>query len=712
MAVTLTSVPELVAVWPRVAFAPDPRAALATAGFELSPELEARLAAPGSQLAGRAALVERLGGVPPSDVALTVGSAPRLPPRSLPPGEFDVVVGLRLEVLSHVLDGLYDAFVWPHGLPPDDVPAILLERLRALSDDIPDVDGLTMGALHLTAAPTVTAGPDGALRLSQPLRLEVDVAGPPRTTVTSLTGVLHYLVRPVADVVGDGNRLVLGLGTEETEEFTVDGDSLVRPRDEAALQEFSEFVTALVALARTQLPSDVSVSPVLGLPFANEVPVRILAARTMAAPTEAGAGAVYVGVMVGFGGDVEVPDQIPEPGTLAADLFGGSGVNVVATVHEATLQAALTASIPTIQRKAQAKANELPVAIDLVVDSTGLEIESPGTIRTVVKAKLVDFCGVFVNTIDLDFTVSADARIRQIFDGTIVVEAVPGVDFDDSDAALCALTTIGDLVTFQIFDVLVSLAAVLGRIALTGSDVLEPQSFDLNGVFEPDRPVPLTELAVRAELLQAGVRQGGDRFELRGMVTLRPDTDHLFVYVRVLQESQFGGGGPFRPTFTVADAAVEVRDKDNPQPHGDDFAPSLESDILQEGGQLSFVRRRLELGENERMGRGRTDSSGLVRLVVSRTGGIGGTVVRLTEIRDQATGAVTTEEEREPAIERLPDIYLRIRLPDGRRFDSVDLEGASGLRVNHRDPRIGAPDAPLTLVVPPPPFEDPEADPV
>jgi hypothetical protein len=705
---------ELIAVWSKVAFASDPRVALTTAGFVLSPELETRLAATGSQLAQRAQLVELLGGVPPVDVAFTVGSEPRLTSRSLPTGEFDVVVSLRLEILSQVLDGLYQAFVWPHGLPSDDVPAILLDRLRTLSDDVPDGDGLTMGALHLTAAPTVTAGPEGALRLSQPFRLEVDAVGPPRTTMTSLTGVLHYLVQPIADTVGaESRQFVLGLGTEETEELSVDGDSLIQPRDDDALREFSEFVAALVALARTRLPRDVSVSPLLGLPFSDEVPVQILGARTTSAPTESGAGAVHVGVMVGFGDDVAVPDEIPETVALAADPFGESSVNVVATVHESTLQTALTASIPLIEKKANAKADALPISIpEIVVDSTGLEIDFPDTIRTTVKAKIRDFCGLIFNTIDLDFTVSADATIQQILDGTIVVEVDPGVDFDNTDIALCALTSIGDLLTLNIFDVVVTVGAVIGRIVAANSDALEPRSFDMNGVFEADRPVPLTELAVRAELLQAGVRQGGDRFELRGTVTLPPDADHLFVYVRVLQESEFGGGGPFRPTFPVADATVEVRDQDNPLSPGDDVRPfPTEPEITLAGGVLSSVTRRLELGQNERMGRSITDDSGLARLVVSRTGGSSGTVVTTTTIGNPQTGVTTTFETRGPGIELLPDVYLRVRLPDGRRFDSVDLEGESGLRVNYGAGRLGSPDSPITLVVPPPPLVDPEADP-
>ena len=702
---------QLLKAWSKVALTADPRAALTGAGHVIAPSMSARLdRKPPGRLRPeqRARLLKELRAE--RDSGAFVAGRPRFAirpkqkpaARSLPPGEFDVVASVRLEVATEVLAGLYATRVIPRGLPAGQVP-LGLSQLRELSDDIPDADGLAVGALHLTAPPRAEVAPDGGVRLSQALRLDVDLVrntAPRRTTVTSLSGVLHHDARPSARETTPGvMRIELDVHPTTptgTEEFLIDAGSPIQARDDDALAAFTNLVVVAVRAALQKL-GPVVVSPDLRLPFDRAVRVRVLAAETGTAATSTGAGALHVGVMVGFGDDA-VAGPVPAGSALDSDPFRGSAVNVAVSLHEATLQAAAAASTDRLERRLNAKVPFFTAA----VESATVALRPPDTIRLAADAHITDFCGPGpFNFIDLDFSLVMEVE-TSVFDGTIRLEGDPEVDFSNGDVALCALSALADIALLQFVDIVfVGVLLPIGIVVAHSADALDERSIDFNGVFEPHTPVPGTELAPRAEVLQVGVTE--DHLILRGALTLEPDSEHIFAYVRVRQGlSNVIVGGP------VAGARVRVMDQDAPAPPGDDFTPPVLDTPVIMRGQTQTIRLDLSFeppSGDEVIGAATTDRDGMARLVLKRAtaGGKGGTLVT-----KQTTFFTTVEKNpvretfRTPLREELPDAYLRVTVSDGRAFDSRQ-SGGLGLLIDLESDHIGTAAAPIVVTLPMPP---------
>jgi hypothetical protein len=702
----LTTVEELLAAWSEVTLTPDPRSALTAAGHTIDPSLSARLAQAAQNPhrltpPQRTELLERLRaqGGPLTTKRVHLAIRPRQPviAHALPPDQFDMVASVRLEKVDEVLAGLFATRVWQQGLSPAEVgPLVSLDDLRGLSDDVPELEGLAVGALHLTAAPKVEVGPSGALRLAQPLRIDVDLireTAPRRTTVTSLSGIFQYDAQPRAEETAPGVISValdasLGL---DTEEFQVSDDSLIQPRTAEALTVFaSGFVPLAAAVIREEL-SDRSlvICPDLH-PF--DIPVRVFAAEARTAATSSGSGALNVGILVGFGDDAVAP-RIPDLDVLEADPFGDSAFTVKVTVHEATLQAAADASVDAVEREM----NDRVPLVKVVVDSATVQLRPPDTLRLKISAHIPDFCGPGpFNFVDLDFDVILDAEVS-VPPETIRFEGDPEVDLDNTDAALCVIASLTDIVSLHIVEAHYKLGEmIVGRIWIETK--LAETSLDFNGMYDDGTPVTGTELLPRGEVQQIGMTE--DRMELRGALTLRPDTKHIFAYVRVREAlSRFLVGGP------VANARVQIIDQDAPAPPGDDFEiPTLVTPVIVHGATATR-RRDLSFKPPERdevIGTATTDDDGLARLILDRStaGGSGGTLVTeqtITFTQQEKEDVVTITEA--PLAEELPDAYLRVTLPDGRKFDSRQMSGI-GLMINLDADHIGSAAAPILVTVP------------
>ena len=695
----IASMEDLLSRWSEVAFSPDPWAALAAAGHVLAPELEATLAREGPARVQNENVLEFLRELQEAGVSLRrssfrIAPGPQLVHQALPAGHFDVVLSLRLEVVNQVLAGLYATRMWPRDIPPDELGgSVTLQDLRDLSEDIPAAEGLSVGAVHLTAEPTVEVGAEGLVRVAQRLQFDVDVveAGI-RTTTTFLSGVLRYDAQPQGQGENDGAITIsFAPPLAVRGDFSVDPVSPIQPRSSDTLSRFSAKIESIVHLLVVTETRGITVDPGLRLPFDASVPVRIVAIRTGTAETGTamgpiGIGAIHIGVRVVFSDDVDVPaSEIPDVVRIT-DPFGASTINIVTSVHESTLSAAATAMRnslgETLLAAIRAKVPDVLVR-SVLVRSVESELAEPHLIRMAADVSLPNFCGLF-HTVDLDLSISADIEMS-VFDGTVRLEADAEVDFSNADLVACALG--GSL------DVAILLIA---KIKLLTSDVLHP-NINLDSVLDQG-PVKFTELAPRAEILQAGVIS--HRLELRGSVTLLPDTTHIFGYITVHEQRPDG----LRP---VANAQVRLRDQDAPRPLGDDFVPPPESiEVTQVGGALVTVKRTVELPDrNENLGEAPTitDDDGLARIVVARrrVGGRGATLVSQRTTSFPQTGSTTTTVTRTQLDEQRPDVYIHVTLPDGRRFNSLNPDG-TGLLLNLAANHIGSAEAPLDFVVPAP----------
>jgi hypothetical protein len=173
---------QLAAVWGLVSLDPSPLDALGREDVVLSEGLRRRLDVPIAKRRPpreRAALLDRLMeprvGLLPQRLSFGIRPAVgRSAARSLPKGEYDVVVALRIDVINQVLAGLFETHAWQNSIPVAEVEEQLsLGALRAFSDDIPDVDGLKVGALRLSRPATVSVDSERRILASQSLVLDL-----------------------------------------------------------------------------------------------------------------------------------------------------------------------------------------------------------------------------------------------------------------------------------------------------------------------------------------------------------------------------------------------------------------------------------------------------------------------------------------------------------------------------------------------------------
>lgn len=342
-------------------------------------------------------------------------------------------MSLRLEIANQLLAGLYATRVVPHELSVDSLGPVLA-RLREASDDVHPGASVRITRAHLPAPTTLAHSGSGLIRAVQQIRLEInDGAG----QETALIGTLRYDARPAAEVTDDESALRVYLDTQQgndTAAFEVSDDSPIQLRDAEAAQIFDAFLSNAIWLQLQVKAVPPILAPRVSLPFDRGVDARITAVRTGTSATAEGDGSLHLGIAVGIGADPIPPSALPDQVEPASDVFGRTPVNLVSTIHEATLQAVTTAAIPSLQ----AKASAIP-GLDVRVKTTTVQLRPPEGIRLVVDAYAKHFCPLGV---ELDFTGTVDAR-PTVHDGRIAVLTDDvDIDLDNSDVIVCTITSL------------------------------------------------------------------------------------------------------------------------------------------------------------------------------------------------------------------------------------------------------------------------------
>lgn len=631
-------------------------------------------------------------------------------PAALPEGEYDLMVGVRLQVIFEVLAGLYDTLTWPRLIPPDDAGFLFrLSALRDFSSNVPEGDNITVGALHFTAPPTVSPvnGTEN-LVVNQPFSLDIDRLSPVsvfgggvrRTKVSSLDGIVHFGARVVAEVDNNTNELrlafegVFGFTEAVAVRIEVDQASPLQPRNAEALTALEAFVQNnfnLVIFAN-RFGASYSICPVIRLPVGTGVPIRVQ--RVDIRSLAAGAGVLTVGVLLG---------PTPEPDEGAGDPerltnpFTVDVANFHVRLHEELVRKIIQQASESgeLQRLAQDE-NE-----DLRIDGANVDLR-PNEIHIILDGRLVDACGPpGFRFKDLGFRATRIYRYSA-FGGEIVVTEEQTVDLDNSDVAVCVILGVFEtLIAGAAFGIIGAIADIIAQIVHfvrlspgAGSD----DPIRLSAVFDSNLPVPGTELLPRAETLQSLVEE--DTLQANGVLTLSVDNVNTYVYAAFMQRSGFFG----LQREPLAQAAVKLIDQDVPPPPGDDVRiPISEDSVVFEGPKRRLtVRTEFEPPvSNQILAQGQTNGEGRVKFFLrpSQIRTSAGTLVTttITELLDQPESLPQISTTKRPIEEMRPDVFFEVTLPDRRVVDTRLL--ASGLIINLISKRIGSAENPLMFVV-------------
>jgi hypothetical protein len=216
----------------------------------------------------------------------------------------------------------------------------------------------------------------------------------------------------------------------------------------------------------------------------------------------------------------------------------------------------------------------------------------------------------------------------------------------------------------------------------------------VTAVFDPLVSVPGTEVLPKIEALQALVDD--QVIQSFGVLTLRPDDINTYIYVAFRRLV-----GQLGETIPIADVPVEVVDQDRPRPSDDDVPiPEPTEEVVTHNEKVHVVVStffRAPRGNQRLAGPKNTNSRGEVSFVLTpqELETSAGAVVTLKETTFRQTGESQLKQTEKSLVERRPDIFFRVRTPDGV-IDTRRL--ASGLLLNLRSRRIGSPEAPLTFV--------------
>jgi hypothetical protein len=709
--VTINTIQSLIAAYGDVILADDPIKALEKQGKIVSPALQKRLNDAANQKilsqTERQHWIQRLQALKApgfsDQIRFKVGKSPQVVFKKLSSGDYDLIVGVRVAVIDETLAGLYDTRTWPARLPPDQAQQIFpLSSLRTFSDDIPDVDGLQIGMLHLTAAPTITAVTSGRLVLHQAFELDVDVKQPglPRFTITNLHGAIHMQIPVIArrnpfDIA----KLIVEFGTPSDQDLDdshleVNPASPVQPRDSESLAVLGAFVVDklnLALIARTSLQPSISLCPNINVPLGSGFGLEVQRADARAVPSSDG-DVVMVGVLAGT---TSTPTEgAGEPSNLNFNPFATQASNVFVRVHEEFLNKVAGGALDYIQEKIQKKTGDLPV--DIQVKALRVKLKTTNKIRFILDAKIVDVCGFVIQKKDLNFTATMTASVS-VFNGEVKYET-SGIDinYDNTDLAFCVLSASLELLiavftknlffgVFALFNILVLLGAGAAEIFLP-----EPDEGNFTGVFDPMENVPGTELLPRLEAVQVAVVE--DSLQSFGLLTLRPDDLHTFIYLSLRRQLSFF-------SQPIADALVSVVDQDAPQPPNDDAVFKDESTTTINGNVTARVIFKFR-ARNETLAEGVTDKDGVVRLVIDRRT-TAGTIIKTTLITEKGKEGTVRKIEESSLIEERPDIFFRITLPGESTVRDTRQSGQTPFfQLNLNSRRLGEPDAPLTLIFP------------
>lgn len=717
---------ELLAAWGQVIDATNPIDELKARGYTLSPKLAAALdtAAARALFAGaerQRLLTERR----ERRRAATVqaGPLPRFPvPPALPGGHHDLTVGLKFEKVNEIL---LDAFlkrsiprdVSLAGRVSDDSLAQLLAILRNELIGVPPGSEIQIGKLHITGAPTMSAlatpppppnSPvDSTARVlvHLPIALDLDrvpADGPRQSAVTALRAVANFGLAVTAAVAGTELAISLGpvprqIGINDPERLrlTITTDSPLRPAtpnsgDNIGFAiELGDFQKVLRGLAIAT-----TIAPRVKLPLGSGLQVFVRHIDLRAVPAVAPApGHLMVGLEIGA---EQIPPITGQPELLERNPFDNSGSSVYVEANAELFRVLVKQALASGELLALAKKRASNVELH------GADAElGDNTIGVFLDGTLVDECGVFGEDFkDVDFDGWTRVALRGVDGGHIKYEEVESLgigDADPVDVAVCVALSFLDLKILSIGRALLEAffnklsSWIFGESSATDSVV---------NLFDPNFPIPLTELLPRLRALNASIDTTALRIQVA--LDLVPDTINTYVYVRTEFHMLPHIPGPGVP---VSGVQVRLFDQDVPPPPQDDApVPEVgETDTVVKDRLISKSVTFDPSPSDQQLASGTTDSQGRVQLVISpgRVQTSAGVETIITVTEDLPTGKIISSDVKRITIrEPKPDVYLLLDVPGGGRVDTRTAPGGFVRNLNTK--RWGTATEPLVFNVPMP----------
>jgi hypothetical protein len=671
----------------------DPGRSLRQRGHQLSEALEQALREDPTDVRVSSSVRERQRAHIPAGTRLSALHGeilPRAHARLSPTPEYDLLAVVRLSFLDSALERLLSDGVFPRELEPAQVaelcpPEMLghLQLASPLDGGAPALpgDGIEGRAHRLlfSGPPRLIAPWDphdlapapltGQIELVLPLRLEVEVTGPRRAGRSALVGVLYLQVPLETRFDATSVRPRLDLTRTRALRLEIDPLSALVPRTRLDAEALEEGLQQRLPLALRQLP--VLELPPLGLP-AQAFPLRV-------DPGAAGEGAQAALVLgVQMEGNPSSPTVSRQP---LQDLPDEGPMTAYVRLHEGYLSRLFRAVAQSPEFLAAASEEmgldsaarlQLEASVEAVVGSAG-----QGRLELRVDGRLVETGPLqrevrFSNVAGLAFAVEGGQLVvsREVTLTLPTLDMVLYVFLSGLEAWLFALP-------FVVLDRLLEERPLLRGLFLGEGDSepddhedeeAEPQGppVDLfRAALSTRGPVLGLEHEVVAELAVQKVDETA--VVAAGRLQLVPDEGSTFVYARCARAGRL-----------LAGIAVELMDQDNPAPEGDD-ARILGSPIPKDSPLFTP-------GTDQVLARGTTDLQGRVHFVVTQAQ------------RTSVAGSFRLGFLHKPVIESLPDLYLKLHLPDGRVLDSRALPG--GFSLNQGPGHWGTREEPLQLDFP------------
>jgi hypothetical protein len=616
---------------------------------------------------------------------------PRAHARLSPVPEYDLLAVVRMSFLEGALERLLADGMFPAELEPAQVtelcPPELLGHLQLaspLDGGAPALagDGIEGQAQRLvfTGPPRLHAPYDphdlapapltGLLEVVLPLRLEVEVTGPRRAGHSSLLGALHLQVPLETRFDATSIRPRLDLTRTRALRLEIDALSALVPRTRLDADALRDGLQQRLPLALRQLPA--LELPPLGLP-AQAFPLRV-------DPGVAGEdehAALVLGVQMEGNPSSPVVSRQPLQ-DMHHDAWIRLHEGYLSRLYRSVAQSPefLAAASEEMGLEGAARL-QLEASIEAVVGSAVVGAAGQGRLELRVDGRLVETGPLqrevrFSNTAGLTFTVDG-GQLTVSREATLTLPTLDMalyVFLSGLEAWLFALP-------FLVLDQMLEQRPLLRGLFLSegdaapddreeeGDEPLGPPVDVFREALSTPGPVLGLEHKVMAELVEQKVDETA--VIVAGQLSLVPDTTSTFVYARCARAGR-----------VLAGIEVELMDQDNPAPEGDDTR------IL--GAPIPKDSPLFTPGTDQVLAKATTDLQGRVHFV-------------LTEAqRTSVAGSFRLGFLHKPVVETLPDLYLRLHLPDGRVLDSRTLP--HGFSLNQGPGHWGTRERPLQLDFP------------
>jgi hypothetical protein len=697
---TMVKVSDLVHHLSEVSFAENPVASLRKAGHSIDPSLIPKLQISNSSSKSRLPLF-RQASKKAGRLTYSVNQAlPAFNASELAPGDFEFVVAVKIGFANELLAGSFSNGTIPEVINLDQT--LSPEQIQQLTDRlVQDRPGGRIGRLFFSGPPVLSLPIErsGFIQIHLPIRINFEqiINSPFRTfrkVVTFFKGSLNLIARLGAQVVHGANptiQLMVDLNDRFGATFTADADSPVQ-RDGSGIGLGVDFVAAELQRGFQALYGDrlkVAISALIALPTGS---LEIAEIQTTTIGDVLLAGVKLLGAA--------------EPGDVSRLQlnFPSASDNFFVRTHGSVLARLAQAALESGQLTRAAKG----VHPDAVI--TGVQVAvSNNRISIAATGRIVDLCplGVdlgFTTTTVLEFTLEG-SRVK--------VAKSTNTNLDNSDAVLCAITSLGIAIVIAVIVAILpgfgvaSVAGAVGALSAIGflQILLEYNGHEIDlllgsGGGPTVHWINLSDALPGTDLLPAlsgeffRVDDGG--LLLGGTLSSRPDDVNTYFYVAFQTVGEFGIAQP------LAGAKVRLIDRDSPVIANDDVTlpqpRTVTSSHTTPNGTISTkTTTSFERGANEVFKSVTTDRNGRIRIYLPRSSleSVGATrvvqTVRVGIDGEEDVGEVTGK----PIKEAFPDFFFSIETKEGARFDTEAMPSAHWL--NFHSARVGSRQAPLLV---------------